>query len=61
MLHGFQNNVAGDGEHLWADFVERILRSVPITVVQEIPDDIHRGNAALQEGIVVIFGGCILI
>src|SRR5882762_345895 len=61
LLDRFQENVAGDGERFGTDFVERILRSVPVAVIQEVADDIHRGHASLQEGIVVILGGCSLI
>ena len=61
LLYAFQKNVAGNGERLGADFVERVLGRVPVTVVQKVSDDIHRGNASLQEGIMVILGGCNLI
>src|SRR6266852_4919003 len=58
LLDRFQENVASDGQGFGADFVERILRSVPVTVIHEVADDVHGGNAALQEGIMVVLGGC---
>src|SRR6266403_1846265 len=61
LFHTFEKNVADDGERFRADLVERILRSVPVTVIRKIPDDIHRGHASLQEGIMVILGACTLI
>src|SRR5260370_18051047 len=58
LFHGFEKNVASDAERLWANFVERILRSVPLTVVQKVPDDIHAGTATLYEEIMIISPVC---
>jgi hypothetical protein len=57
LFNGFEEDVANDGESFGADFVEGILRCVPVTVVHKIPDDIHGGNTALHKGVMVIFRG----
>jgi hypothetical protein len=47
LFQGLEKDVADDGEGPGADFVERILRSMPVTVVRKVSDDIHCGNTAL--------------
>src|SRR5258708_38166903 len=61
LLDRFQENVAGDGQRFGTDFVESILRSVPVTVVYKVADDIHGGHSSLQEGIMIILGGGTII
>ncbi len=51
LFDAFEKNVTNDGQCFGTDFVERILRGVPVVdvaagTVIEI-DDIHRGNVAL--------------
>ena len=59
LLHAFQKNVANDRESFGADFVERVLRRMPVVdvaagAVIEI-NHIHRGNVAFQKGLVIVF------
>ena len=56
---GFQDYVTDDGEAARADFVERVLRRVPIAcgdVIVEV-DDIDSGHAAREKRLVVVFDG----
>src|SRR5580700_2713076 len=61
LLHALQKNVADDGESFGADFVERVLRRVPVvdvaagTVIEV--NHIHRGDVAFQKGLMIVFDG----
>src|SRR5256886_162787 len=60
-LHTLQENMPDNGERLGADLIKIVLGRVPITVVYEVSDDIHGGNTAFHERIMVVFGGRFLI
>src|SRR5689334_22351616 len=60
-LHALQKNMADNGESLGADLIEIVFGGVPVTIVYEISDDIHGGNAAFHERVMVVFGGRLLI
>ena len=59
LFDAFEKNVADDGQGFGADFVERILRSVPVIdvaagAVIEI-DYVHRWNVAFQKRLMIVF------
>src|SRR5256884_1201049 len=45
------------GERPGADFVEIVLGGMPVTILRKVSDHIHRGDPALQERIMIVFGG----
>src|SRR5580698_1658586 len=56
LAHGFQNHVAYDGHVARANFVQRVLRRVPVArrnVVVQV-DDVERRHAARQKRLVVV-------
>src|SRR5258708_31680636 len=65
LFHGLQKNVANDGQALGADFVQRVLRCVPVidvptrAVVQV--DDIHGGHVAAEKRQMIVRDGKFLV
>src|SRR6266567_6412902 len=61
LFHGLQEYMANDGQALGADFVQRVLRCVPVidvpsrTVVQV--DDIHGGHVAAEKRQMIVREG----
>src|SRR5438445_13361559 len=49
--------MSGKGERPGADFVEIVLGGMPVTILRKVSDHIHRGDPALQERIMIVFGG----
>src|SRR5260370_35674071 len=55
LLHGFQEYMANNGEAFRADFVEGILRRVPIgNFIFAAADNVRGGHATLQKRLVVV-------
>src|SRR5258708_38956563 len=60
---GFHENVAVDGEAPHADFVQGVLGGVVVAVVGAVVevDDVDGGDAALDEGEMVVFDFFVLL
>src|SRR5215813_7853190 len=59
LLDRFQKNVAGDGQTLGTDFVQGVLRRVPVGDFEV--DHVDAGNATFQKRKMVVFDGKALV